>query len=150
MTLSATGHCKSTSIGFVSDSHGTPTQFDRFSVFAAQFQLVVLISIHYLFRASSTVSWEAEDSPDSIPPQRALRSVQTGQNSSATINLWPQPGQVLPFSVFIGLIPLQAEFELGPPSRLIDTLGQLANYGPVPQRIGSNRYLTNEPRTRTR
>jgi hypothetical protein len=40
------------------------------------------------------VSSEAEDSPDSTPPARALRSMQTGQNSIAPENSLPQLGQV--------------------------------------------------------
>jgi len=35
-----------------------------------------------------------EDSPDSTPPARALRSMQTGQNSIASENSLPQLGQV--------------------------------------------------------
>jgi hypothetical protein len=41
-----------------------------------------------------TVSSEAEDSPDSTPPARPLRSMQTGQNSIAPETSLPQLGQV--------------------------------------------------------
>jgi len=41
-----------------------------------------------------TESAEAEDSPDSTPPARPLRSMQTGQNSIAPENWFPQLGQI--------------------------------------------------------
>jgi hypothetical protein len=42
---------------------------------------------------SSSLS-AVDDSPDSIPPPSPLRSMQTGQNSIAPENLFPQLGQV--------------------------------------------------------
>ena len=48
-----------------------------------------------------TVPSQAEDSPDSAPLARPLRSMQTGQNSIAPENSLPQPGQVRWGSVFI-------------------------------------------------
>jgi hypothetical protein len=48
--------------------------------------------------------WSSEtDSPDSTPPGRALRSMQTGHNSIAPGNSLPQLGQVRWGSVLIFL-----------------------------------------------
>ena len=48
--------------------------------------------------------WSSEtDSPDSTPPGRALRSMQTGQNCIAPENSLPQLGQVRLRSVLMGL-----------------------------------------------
>src|SRR4029077_6566217 len=51
----------------------------------------------------SNVSSEAEDPPDSTPPARPLRSMQTGQNCIAPENSLPQLGQVRWGSVFMDL-----------------------------------------------
>ena len=49
--------------------------------------------------------------PDSTPPARALRSMQTGQNSIAPENSLPQLGQVRCGCVFMGLIALRPQSE---------------------------------------
>src|SRR5262249_3660901 len=64
--------------------------------------------------AGSTVPSETEDSPDSTPSARPLRSMQTGQNSIAPENSLPQLGHVRWGSVFINLTGLQPEFEAKP------------------------------------
>ena len=53
------------------------------------------------------VSSETEDSPDSTPPARPLRSMQTGQNSIAPENSLPQLGQVRWGSMLMILTALQ-------------------------------------------
>ena len=55
-----------------------------------------------------------EDSPDSAPRARPLRSKQTGQNSIAPENSLPQLGQVRWGSVFMDLTVLQPQFERKP------------------------------------
>ena len=52
-----------------------------------------------------------EDSPVSTLPARALRSMQTGQNSIAPENSLPQLGHVRRGSVFMGLTALQPRYE---------------------------------------
>ena len=91
---------------FVSDPHRTATQLDRFPVFARH-QFIMLKSLHRLFRCRLERVLGSEDSPDSTPPARALRSMQTGQNSIAPENSLPQIGQVRLGSVFMGLTALQ-------------------------------------------
>src|SRR6516164_10408069 len=54
-----------------------------------------------------TVSWK-EDSPDSTPPARPLRSMQTGQNSIAPENSLLQLGQVRWGSLLMALTALQS------------------------------------------
>src|ERR1700693_1713235 len=61
--------------------------------------------------ANRTVSSEAEDSPDSTPRARALRSMHTGQNSIAPESSLPQLGQVRCGSVFMDLTALQPQSE---------------------------------------
>ncbi len=64
----------------------------------------MLKTLPRLFRVVGlTVSSEAEDSPDSTPPARAWRSMQTGQDSIAPESSLPQIGQVRRGSVFMGL-----------------------------------------------
>src|SRR6516164_4276324 len=53
-----------------------------------------------------------EDSPDSTPPARPLRSMQTGQNSIAPENSLPQLGQVHWDSVFMDLIVIPRRLKL--------------------------------------
>src|SRR5580704_1908691 len=55
-----------------------------------------------------TVSSETEDSPDSTPPGRPLRSMHTGQHSIAPESSQPQLGQVRRSSVFMGLTALRS------------------------------------------
>ena len=59
-----------------------------------------------------TVSSEAEDSPDAIVPGRALRSMQTGQNSIAPENPLPQLGQLRWGSVLMLLTVLRIRSKL--------------------------------------
>jgi hypothetical protein len=56
-------------------------------------------------------SSEAEDSPDSTPLARPLRSMQTGQNSIAPENSLPQLGQVRWGCVLMILTALQPQPE---------------------------------------
>ena len=93
----------------VSDAHRTPTQLDRFPVFALH-QFIVLKSLHRLFRCRLD-RFLNKDSPDSTPPARALRSMQTGQNSIAPENSLPQLGQVRWGSVLMVLTALQPQPE---------------------------------------
>ena len=94
-----------------------------------------------------TVFSEAEDSPDSTPPARALRSMQTGQNSIAPENSLPQLGQVRWGSALMGLTALQAQAtpcytewcKIGRP---------LANCCPVPQAIACYVILPRQIRFR--
>ena len=58
-----------------------------------------------------TVSSDTEDSPDSTPPARALRSMQTGQNSIAPESSLPQLGQVCWRSALMVLTALQPQPE---------------------------------------
>src|SRR5206468_13084310 len=51
-----------------------------------------------------TLPAEPEDSPDSTPPERPLRSMHTGQNSIASENSLPQLGQVRRGSVLMALL----------------------------------------------
>ena len=53
-----------------------------------------------------------EDSPDSTPPPRPLRSMQTGQNSIAPENSLPQLGQVRWGSALMGLTVLRMRLTL--------------------------------------
>jgi hypothetical protein len=64
-----------------------------------------------------TASSEAEDSLDSTPPARPLRSMQTGQNSIAPENSLPQLGQVRWGSGFMDLTVPQPQFEWKPTAR---------------------------------
>ena len=96
---------------FVSDPHRTATQLDRFPVFALH-QFIMLKSLRCLFRCRLDRILEAEDSPDSTPPARALRSMQTGQNSIAPENSLPQLGQVRWGSVLMDLTALRMRSEL--------------------------------------
>ena len=77
----------------VSDPHRTATQLDRFPVFARHqtrsAQSAGAGSTGFGLSVSAV-----EDSPDSTPPASALRSMQTGQNSIAPENSFPQLGQV--------------------------------------------------------
>ena len=94
----------------VSDAHRTATQLDRFPVFARH-QFIVLKSLRRLFRCRLDCILETEDSPDSTPPARPLRSMQTGQNSIAPESSLPQLGQVRWGSVLMGLTALQPQSE---------------------------------------
>jgi hypothetical protein len=86
----------------VRDAHCTATQLDRLSVFTRH-QLVMLKSLHRLFECRLDRFSEVKGSPDSFPSARALRSMQTGQNSIAPESSLPQLGQVRWGCVFIGL-----------------------------------------------
>ena len=113
----------------VSDPHGTATQLDRFPVFAHH-QLIVLKSLHRLFRSVGlTASSEAEDSPDSTPPARPLRSMHTGQNSIAPENSLPQLGQVCWGSVLMVLTALQPQPEPKATPRSTEWC-EIGQYGP--------------------
>ena len=67
----------------------------------------MLKSLRWLFRCRLDCILETEDSPDSTPPARPLRSMQTGQNSIAPESSLPQLGQVRWGSVLMGLTALQ-------------------------------------------
>ena len=120
---------------FVSDAHRTATQLDRFSVFARH-QLIVLKSLRRLFRCRLDRSPQKEDSPDSTPPARPLRSMQTGQNSIAPENSLPQLGQVRWGSVLMDLTVLRPQSEPKATPRSIEWCEivqrhPLANVGPA-------------------
>ena len=79
---------------FVSYPHRTAAQLDRFPIFARH-QFIMLKSLPRLFRRFRLDGFlEVEDSPGSTPAARALRSMQTGQNSIAPENSFPHVGQV--------------------------------------------------------
>jgi hypothetical protein len=91
---------------FVSDAHRTTSQLDRFSVFAPN-EFVMLESLQRGFRR--VLRRAEEDSVDSAPSARPLRSMHTGQNSIAPENSFPQLEQVRWGSVFIDLTALQPQ-----------------------------------------
>ena len=94
---------------FVSDPHRTATQLDRFSIFVGH-QLIMLKPMRTRVGVDlSAVCVSAKDSPDSTPSASALRSMHTGQNSTAPENSFPQLGQTRLSSVFMGLTALRMQ-----------------------------------------